>query len=346
MTGLDAAVEVRRGGFLLSAALAADEGDTVALLGPNGSGKSTLLHALAGLIPLQEGRITVGERLVSDLPAHRRRVGLVFQDHALFTHLSVEDNVAFGPRSRGLPAGNARAVARDWLRRIGLTELASARPDALSGGQAQRVALARALAAEPALLLLDEPLAALDASSRSEVRAELRRHLQGFPGVAIVVTHDPIDVLVLAQRTVVLQDGQVAQTGSAAEVLARPRTSFAAALAGVNLISGTATAGGVRTDGFVVQSNSRTNGPAVAAFRPSAVTVHPERPQSSARNVWPVRIDRVEHRGDVVRIIALATPAITIAADVTLASAIELDLAAQADVWFAVKATEVDVYPS
>ena len=145
------------------------------------------------------------------MPPHARPVGVVFQDYLLFPHLTVLDNVAFGPLARGVGRAEARRRATDWLDRIGIADLAAARPRSISGGQAQRVALARALATEPALLLLDEPLAALDARTRLLVRAELRRHLADFAGATVVVTHDPVDAMVLGDRLVVIEDGRVVQ---------------------------------------------------------------------------------------------------------------------------------------
>ena len=244
--GLVAQAEVDRGAFTLRAAVSAAPGEVLAVLGPNGSGKSTLLGAVAGLTPLSGGRISLDGAVLDDaddgtfVEAAQRPVGFVFQDYRLFPHLSVLDNVAFSPRVRGLGRARSRAVAVEWLERLGLADLARRRPGDLSGGQAQRVALARALAGDPALLLLDEPLSALDARTRLDVQTELKRHLADFAGPCLLVTHDPLEALVLADRLLVLEHGRVVQEGTPAEVARRPATEYVARLVGLNLYAGTA----------------------------------------------------------------------------------------------------------
>jgi molybdate transport system ATP-binding protein len=232
-TSLRARLVVRRPAFTLDVDLDAAAGEVIALLGPNGAGKSTALRALAGLTPLAAGgEVTLAGRALHRLPPERRPVGMVFPDYLLFPHLSALDNVAFGPRCAGLRRAAARRRAADWLDRVGLRDHARQRPAALSGGQAQRVALARALAREPRLLLLDEPLAALDASTRMEIRAQLGRHLTDFPGVAVLVTHDALDARELADRVVVIEAGRVVQHGSFARLAAEPRSPYVARLVG------------------------------------------------------------------------------------------------------------------
>jgi molybdate transport system ATP-binding protein len=245
--GLDAHVVVDRGTFRLDLRLAVAPGEVVALLGPNGAGKTTALRALAGLLPLTSGHIDLEGQSLDDatgrfVPPERRSVGVVFQDYLLFPHLSALENVAFGPRSRGTSPDRSREIAGQWLSRVGLADQARSRPRQLSGGQAQRVALARALATDPALLLLDEPLAALDARTRLETRAQLHQHLAEYPGPALVITHDPLDALVLADRLVIIEDGAVIQDGDAASVTADPRTEYVALLAGAVRAIGDATA--------------------------------------------------------------------------------------------------------
>jgi molybdate transport system ATP-binding protein len=241
---LSADLRVRRGSFDLDLELTVQPGEVVALLGPNGAGKSTALRLLAGLLPLDDGTVRLGRTVVEDtvarvrLEPEQRQVGVVFQDYLLFPHLTARENVAFGLRARGLARREARERADDWLARVGLAEHADRKPRQLSGGQAQRVALARALAAEPRLLLLDEPLAALDAGTRMEVRADLRHHLGSFDGATVVVTHDALDAMVLADRLVVVEDGRVVQSGAPREVSAHPRTDYVARLVGLNLLAG------------------------------------------------------------------------------------------------------------
>jgi molybdate transport system ATP-binding protein len=244
--GLDAHILVHRGTFRLDLRLAVAPGEVVALLGPNGAGKTTALRVLAGLLPLTSGHVDLDGQALDDaagqfVPPERRSVGVVFQDYLLFPHLSALENVAFGPRSRGASRDRSREIAGQWLARVGLADQARSRPRQLSGGQAQRVALARALATDPALLLLDEPLAALDARTRLETRAQLYRHLAEHPGPTLVITHDPLDALVLADRLVIIEDGAVIQEGDAATVTADPRTEYVALLAGAVRAIGDAT---------------------------------------------------------------------------------------------------------
>jgi molybdate transport system ATP-binding protein len=351
VTGLDSHLVVRRPGFVLDLRLTARPGEVVALLGPNGAGKTTALRALAGLIALDDGHVTIGERRLDDrvagvfVPPEHRRIGVVFQDHLLFPHLSALDNVAFGPRCHGVPRSVARAGAADWLARVGLAEQRRSKPRQLSGGQAQRVALARALAVTPDLLLLDEPLAALDARTRMDTRADLRRHLTGHPGATVLVTHDPLDAMMLADRLVIVEDGTVVQTGDAAEITGRPRTDYVARLVGLNLYRGHADGTAVRLAGdFVLVTATALDGEVFVAFPPSAVALYAQRPDGSPRNTWPAVVESVARHGDNLRV--ELTGGITVAADVTPAAAVHLALAPGRAVWAVVKATETAVYPA
>ncbi|MEU0782223.1 ABC transporter ATP-binding protein [Streptomyces sp. NPDC006173] len=346
-TGLDARLVVRRGAFHLDVGLSAAPGDVVALLGPNGAGKTTALRALAGLTPLsQGGRLRLDGASLDRTPPESRPVGVVFQDYLLFPHLSALDNVAFGPRCQGVPKAEARAQAAAWLERMGLAEHAGAKPRRLSGGQAQRVAVARALATRPRLLLLDEPLAALDARTRLEVRSQLRQHLAEFEAVAVLVTHDPLDAMVLADRLVVIEDGHVVQEGGPAEIARRPRTDYIAQLVGLNLYRGEAAGHTVRLDaGPEITTTENLQGPVFVAFAPSAVTLHRDRPTgSSARNVWQCGVRGLETHGDQIR--ADLTGELPLAADLTTVAAAELDLRPGAPVWATVKAAQTHAYPA
>jgi molybdate transport system ATP-binding protein len=347
---LDAHLVVDRGTFRLDVTLSIAAGEVVALLGPNGAGKTTAVRALAGLLPLRAGHITIAGGTVDEpdrrmwTPADRRPVGVVFQDYLLFPHLSALDNVAFGPRCRGVPRRAARERAAGWLARVGLAEQARRKPRQLSGGQAQRVALARALVLEPALLLLDEPLAALDARTRLDTRAQLHRHLAEHPGATLLVTHDPLDALVLADRLVIVEDGRIVQEGDAVTVTARPRTDYVARLVGLNLYRGHAHEHGVRIGDFVLTTADPADGEVFVAFPPAAVALHPHRPDGSPRNTWPATVTGIQRHGDNLRI-ELAGP-LAAAADVTPAAASQLRLAPGQQVWAAVKAAETRTYPA
>jgi molybdate transport system ATP-binding protein len=349
---LHATIRLRLGTLDLDISLDAGDGELVALLGPNGAGKTTALRAIAGLQPLDGGRIDVDGTTLDDpatgtfVPPHERPIGLVFQDYLLFPRLSALDNVAFGLRARGQAKAAARRRAAEWLARLDLADHARSKPAALSGGQSQRVALARALATDPRLLLLDEPLAALDARARIQVRAELRRHLATFPGARLLVTHDPIDAIVLADRLVVVDSGRVTQTGTPAEVARRPRTRYVADLVGVNLLHAAAAGGRtVATDtGARLTVAEPVTDPEVAvAVRPQAVALHPERPHGSPRNAWPATVAEIEPDRDRVRV--RLDGAVPITAEVTPAAVAELALTPGTRVWASVKAVDLDVYP-
>jgi molybdate transport system ATP-binding protein len=349
---LEAELRLILGRLELEAEVAVGTGELVVLLGPNGAGKTTLLRALAGLVPLRRGRVVLDGVVLDDVatgehvPTERRPVGFVFQDYLLFPHLSALENVAFGLRARGLPRTEARRRAAAWLARVGLAEHAGSRPRALSGGQAQRVALARAMVADPRLLLLDEPLAALDAATRTEVRRDLRRHLASFGGTRLLVTHDPLEAMVLADRLVVLEGGRITQTGTPAEVSARPRSRYAAELVGVNLFRGQAVGGGaiLLAGGATLVAAGDHHGEVFAAVHPHAVALHRRPPEGTPRNVWAGTADSLEVVGDRVRV--RVTGSVPIVAEVTPPAAAELRLADGGPVWASVKATEVTVYPA
>lgn len=346
---------VRRGGFELQARVQVAEGEVLGVIGPNGAGKTTLLRTLAGLTRLQDGRITLAGTVLDDaaadrfVPAEQRPVGLVFQNYRLFPHLNVRDNVAFAGRAQRLSRRDARGRAERWLERLDLTGLADRKPDQLSGGQAQRVALARALAAEPGLLLLDEPLAALDAETRVQVRAELSQHLAAFAGPTVVITHDPLEAMVLTDRLLVIEAGRVVQSGAPAEVATRPATQYVARLVGLNLYRGRAGAGNrVVLDGggqLAAPHGQPVAAAVLAAVAPGAITVHLSEPtDTSARNVWPGVVRGLELLADRVRLQVDAQPQALV--DLTPAAVAELQLHPGRSVWLSAKATEVRVYPA
>lgn len=337
-------------------------GEVLAVLGANGAGKSTVLHVIAGLFAPDAGVVRLGNRVLTDTAAgvqvatHARRVGLLLQDPLLFPHLRVAANVAFGPRSGGgiLPFGGARQAALRWLREVDAEDLADRRPRELSGGQAQRVAIARALAAEPELLLLDEPLAGLDVAAAAAIRAVLRDVVTRTGCSVILVTHDLLDVFALADRVLVLESGKIAEIGQAAAVLAAPRSHFGARIAGVNLVSGVIGADGALHS----RSGRRWHGTAaldipagreaVAVFAPASVAVYPDPPHGSPRNTVEVTVAELETRSSAVLVRGAdqADGAPGLAASITPDAAAELHIAAGRRVWFSVKAAEVSLYPA
>jgi molybdate transport system ATP-binding protein len=345
---LEARVAAR--GLEVSVSLA--EGETLAVLGPNGAGKSTLLSVIAGLLRPDAGRATLDGRTLFDLPGgswlapHRRGTALLAQEPLLFPHLSVLENVAFGPRSAGAGRRAARDGARRWLAEVDALELAGRRPAGLSGGQAQRIALARALAADPGLLLLDEPMSALDVDAAPMLRRLLKRVLAGRR--AIIITHDVLDALMLADRAVVIEAGRITEDGPVRRVLERPRSRFAAGLAGLNLLTGTITGDGLLSTGpggltvtGTPDPSARPGLPGLAVFRPAEVAVFREQVHGSPRNSFPVTVTDVEPHGGHIRIHAQG-----LYADITPAAAADLQVAPGMPLYFAVKATAVAIFPA
>ncbi|MDQ4047673.1 MAG: ABC transporter ATP-binding protein [Actinomycetota bacterium] len=358
---LEAAVAAR--GFDVS--LTVGPSETVAVMGPNGAGKSTLLAVIAGLLRPDAGSAELDGRLLFDLAPgrtawtapHHRGTALLAQEPLLFPHLTALENVAFGPRSRGLSRRMARDAGRHWLAAVEAAELENRRPAELSGGQAQRVAVARALAADPGLLLLDEPMAALDIHAAPLLRRMLRRVLEGRR--AVIITHDVLDALMLADRVVVLENGRISESGPTRDVLQRPKSRFAAGLAGLNLVAGTLTENGIRTaDGQHIAGlhDPQLDAPSpdagsarlldsgrdgVAVFPPSAVSVFLTAAHGSPRNSFLVTITDLEPHGDQVRVRAAG-----LSADVTPAASADLGLAPGMTVYFVIKAGAVSVYPA
>ncbi len=356
---------VERGTFRLDADLTAAPGEVLGVLGPNGAGKTTLLRALSGLDALTSGSIRLGDLTLDDagtdtfVPPERRPVAMVFQNYRLFPHLDVRDNVAYAPRVQGSSRRLARAAADTWLERFDLSDLADRRLHQISGGQAQQVALARALAADPTLLLLDEPLSALDARTRMEVRAHLRRHLEQFTGPVLIITHDPLEAMIMADRLVVIENGLIVQQGSPAQVARQPATQYVARLVGLNLYAGTLEAatrrvflddGGTFTvtlgdeDDLALTAGVLSSGRVLVGLRPSAITIHTAQPtHASPRNVWKGTVGGLELLTDRVRVQVDATPPALV--DISAAAVADLGLRPGTGVWLSAKATETEAYP-
>jgi molybdate transport system ATP-binding protein len=348
---LDARVTLQLGQLALDVELAVKPGEVLAILGPNGSGKSTLLRALSGLVAIDAGRIVLDEIVLDDPGAgvfvepERRPIGVVFQNYLLFEHLTALENVAFGLRARGIPRHDARAAATRWLQRVGLEDHAGHRPSALSGGQAQRVALARALAVGPRLLLLDEPLAALDVATRTAVRRDLRRHLESFDGMRVLVTHDPLDAYALADRVAIIDAGRIVQVGSIAEVTAHPRSRYVADLVGTNLVGGDVHDGVLTTSsGARVVIAGALPGRSFAVLRPQAIALSSHPPaESSARNVWRGVVGEIDRIGDRVRVGFEGS--LPLVAEITADALQSLALHQGDELTASAKATDIDSYP-
>lgn len=337
--------------------LTVPHGSITAILGPNGAGKSTLLDVTAGLVRPDHGIVRFGERVLTDtdshifVPPHRRGIALLAQQAMLFPHLTVLANVAFAPRSAGQSRRTASTVAQRWLKAVDATELADRKPAQLSGGQAQRIAVARALAAEPQIVLLDEPMAALDVGAAPAVRSLLRRVLRESGRTGILVTHDALDALALADHVAVLEAGRIVESGAARQVLTNPRSAFAARIAGMNLCAGRIHASGAlqtADDHLVLGAMAEPIGvgeSAVAVFAPGAVAVFRDAPSGSPRNVFPVVVTEIENRGSVVRVHGETGGGTTLMADVTVAAAADLDLVVGSAVVFVFKAAETTIHP-
>lgn len=356
MNGVRVSARLQQRGADLDVAVA--DGEVLAVLGPNGAGKSTLLALIAGLLKPDTGRIALGETVLTDteagtfVPPHARGVAMLSQQAMLFPHMSVAANVGYAPRCRGLSRNAARTAAQQWLDTVGVADLAERKPAQLSGGQAQRVALARALAAEPRLLLLDEPMAALDVTAAPAMRRLLRDVLTDTGRTAIIVTHDLLDALAIADTMIVLDHGHAVESGPVRAVLTTPRSEFAAAIAGVNLVSGLITEPGTLRTSWGADLSGLADlpvgSPAVAVFRPAAVAVHLSAPHASPRNVIEVTITELDIHGAAVRVRGVdpRDDRTVLAADITAAAAADLDLVPGRRVYFVVKTQEVQLHPA
>lgn len=354
---LAADVEVRLAEFHEDVHLDVADGEVVAVLGPNGAGKTTLLRALAGVLPLTGGRIVLDGRVLDDptrgvlVPPEERSCGLVFQEHLLFPHLDALANVAFGPRRRGASRSAAAALSQDWLDRLGVGDVARHRVRSLSGGQSQRVALARALVTEPRLLLLDEPMAALDVTQRAVVRQLLRDHVVGSGTSCVLVTHDPLDASALADTLVLVDEGRVVQHGTSADVTRRPASTWVARMMGVNLLRGQVRDG--RFDlgaGIILPLAGTPAGERSAVLAPRDVVVTPygsgEPPVAVGASGevvrWSTRIVTLQPTGDRV-VLGLDYPT-GLAADVPVHSPDGGRWSEGMNVWAAVDPSDVQLF--
>jgi molybdate transport system ATP-binding protein len=330
--------------------------EVLALVGPSGAGKSSMLRVVAGLLRPDEGSVSLSGRMLLDTakgvdrPPQDRRVGVVFQEGALFPHMDVMGNVAYGLRSRGVTRKVARQRAAEVLERFGIMHLATAPPERLSGGERQRVALARAVVTDPEVLLLDEPLSALDALTKAEVAAELAARLRELDLPTILVSHDFDDVLGLASRVAVIEGGRIVQEGLPNELVASPASEFVAAIAGVNFFLGTARRADGITEVMAAQSphamwsTDTADGPVGVIVHPWEVSLSMERPSGSALNTLAGPVERITPVGNVVRVLVGTRPAIV--ADVTTESMKRMGLAPGVPVVASWKATGTRLVPS
>jgi molybdate transport system ATP-binding protein len=355
---LVASLAKRFGGFALDLEFSAAPGSTTVLVGESGAGKTSVLRLLAGLVRPDQGRITIDEEIYFDShskvnrPAWQRDVGYVSQDYALFPHLTVWQNVGFGLQALGLATASSRARITQALQAAGIAELEARLPTQLSGGQQQRVALARALVLNPRLLLLDEPLSAVDLQTRRAVRTELRGLLERLSCVTVYVTHSPVEALIFGDQIVVLDRGRISQMGSREELLQHPRTPFVAELMGTNLFVGTMR-GRVDTvaprlhtaEGDLVLSSIPGTAEVFATVNPREITIYRQMPEASAQNAFAGPILELAPEppaGERIRVVLGTTPSLV--AEVTREAVIGLGLKEGLFVYASFKATGVNTY--
>jgi molybdate transport system ATP-binding protein len=356
---LQALLAKRFAAFALDLELEVPPGEILVLVGESGSGKSTVLRLLAGLARPDSGRIVMEGTAWFDsarkinLPPQAREIAWVPQDYGLLPHLSVFENVAFGLRARGVPREELLSRTDKALEQFGVADLAARRPIGLSGGQQQRVALARAMVLKPQLLLLDEPLAALDIQTRARVRGDLRTMLASLPCTTIFVTHNPLEAVVFGQRIAVLEAGRIVQAGTPDRLLRQPRSPYVAAFTGVNLFQGRASVpqpGGlsrIETDqGPVLVSGTEGGERPFIALNPREITLYGAAPSTgSAQNVFRGPVMEVVPEppfGERVRVVLGTRPPLV--AEVTQAAVDRLGLAVGVQVYASFKATAVSIY--
>ncbi|NIM05983.1 MAG: ATP-binding cassette domain-containing protein [Armatimonadetes bacterium] len=340
--------------FNLSVAFEAEAGETLVIIGPSGCGKTTTLNIISGLLRPDKGRVVLDDRTLFDssaeidVPVDKRAIGYVFQDFALFPHLSVTDNVAYGLSCRKM-SKQQTAERVDWaLEMVGLKEMAHRKPPLLSGGEKQRVALARAIALDSPLLLLDEPLGALDAQTRQSVRGELRAVLKKVKRMTIMVTHDHVDALTFGDKICVLDKGEIIQFGDKHELLVRPRCKFVAELTGANFFEGTISSlrhhglAAVRVGDSTLYVATEEMGDTLLSFYPSDVTLGLNPPTGSAVNVFESRVSEIVHFGDRVRV--SLNSSLPMVAEITADSLTALNLREGSRVFASLKATAIRTF--
>jgi molybdate transport system ATP-binding protein len=345
------------GSFQLNLELDVRAGETLVVVGESGAGKSTLLRLIAGLERPDDGTLSIGpkplfdSRIGLDVPVSARPLGYVPQDYALFPHLTVFENIAFGLGAAGCSRREKLARANESLARAGISEFAGRRPRELSGGQQQRVALARALVLEPEILLLDEPLSALDLRTRQSMRGDLRRTLAAAGCVTLYVTHHPIEAVVFGDRIAALESGRITQVGTRDELLRRPRSPYVAAFLGVNLFQGSVTGrdkgvARVRTgNGEIAVSDPGGDGDVFAVVNPRDISLFREAPEGSARNCFRGEIAELAPEppgGERIRVLLRSQPPIV--AEITDEAARRLGLYEGLEVYASFKATGVEVF--
>jgi molybdate transport system ATP-binding protein len=355
---LIAELSKRLGSFQVEASLRAESGHTLVLVGESGAGKTTILNLLAGLLRPDRGHVVLDDVALFDsqnaieTPVHARPLGYVFQDYVLFPHLSVFENVAFGLRAQGFPDAKVRRDTEAMLEQLGIEELASRRPARLSGGQQQRVALARALVLKPWLLLLDDPLSALDLQTRREVRTELRQILANLPCVTLFVTHSPFEAMVFGEQIAVVDHGRIVQEGGRDELLRRPRSRYVAELVGINLFQGRVVSrdsdglAAVETSSGLLHALSEdVRDETFIAVDPREITVHATRPSGTAQNVFEGPILELVPEpplGERVRLVLGTHPPLV--AEITAHSVHSLQLREGMNVFASFKATAAKSY--
>lgn len=350
---LEANVQARAGRFEVACELAVEAGKAVALVGASGAGKTTVLRALAGLVHPQSGRVSCDGACWYDadrgifLTPQDRSCGMVFAEYALFRHMSALENVCFGLRALGSGRAMAQTKARELMVLFDIESLASRRASTLSSGEMQRVAIARALATSPQVLLLDEPLSAVDVERRAPIRASILRHIEEAGIAIVVVTHDPIEALLFARDLIVMEGGAVVQRGRAPDLRERPKSRYVAAFAGVNLYEGMAKpeTGGISTvavNGAELAVIGRWEGRVAIVVDPDAVVLSKDKPRSSARNCLEGPVVQAYAEGNAVRVSIASTPPVI--ARISQKSAAELDVKPGAFLYASFKAGEVRVH--